>query len=298
MNTKDLQLPQMEVHKLLSCGNPDAALLYLYMKCGNPTFEAAGALNMNEARYTRAVATLRQFGLWEEDRLPMQPASASPHYTEEDVVSAMEHSRDFPLLVSEVQRALGRILTTEELKTILSLVNYLGLPPEVVSMLVCHCKERARRKGYSRNPSLRTIEKEAYAWADRGINSIQEAAAYMQADNARHTRMASLMRLLHIHDRPLTASEERFAESWLAMDFDTEALQIAYEKTCVNAGGLKWPYMNKILLSWHQQGLHTGAQVKAGDRGPQQKNSSAPQGLGQFEREAIARMLQNSDQEG
>ena len=29
---------------------------------------------------------------------------------------------------------------------------------------------------------------------------------------------------------------------------------------------LKWPYMNKILCSWHQKGLHTLAEVEAGDR--------------------------------
>lgn len=297
MNTKNLSLSQLEVHKLLTCGNPDACLLFLYLQSGNQTFEAAAALNMSSARYSQAVATLRQFGLWQEDRLPMEPARQSPKYTEEDVLRAMNSGREFPMLVDEVQRSLGRILGTEELKTILSFVNYLGLPPAVVSMLVCHCKERARRKGSNRNPPLRTIEKEAYAWADRGINTMEEAAAYMQADSARHTRMANLMRLLHIYDRPLTASEERYAESWLSMDFDTEALQMAYEKTCVNAGGLKWPYMNKILLSWHQQGLHTGAQVRAGDKGPGQKNRSQGS-FGQFERDAIARMLAEQNQEG
>lgn len=289
MNTKDISLSQIEVHKLLTCGNPDAGLLLLYTKCGNPTFEAARALNMSDARYSQAVATLRQFGLWAEDRLPMEPARQSPVYSEQDVIRAMESSREFPMLVDEMQRSLGRILTTEELKTILSFVNYLALPPEVVSMLVCHCKERLRRKGSNKNPSLRSIEKEAYAWADRGINTMEEAAAFMQADCARFTRMAELKRLLHIGDRPLTSSEERYAESWLNMDFDTEALRIAFDKTCVNAGGLKWPYMNKILVSWHQQGLHTGAQVKAGDKGPAPKGQT--QGLGQFEREAIARML-------
>ena len=54
-------------------------------------------------------------------------------------------------------------------------------------MLVCYCKERLRRKGSNRNPSLRTIEKEAYAWAEQGINTLEEAAAYMQAQNARYT---------------------------------------------------------------------------------------------------------------
>lgn len=110
----------------------------------------------------------------------------------------MNRSEEFRLLVGEVQRTLGRILTTEELKILLSFRNYLDLPAEVVSMLVCYCKERLRRKGSNRNPSLRTIEKEAYAWAEQGINTLEEAAAYMQAQNARYTRTANLMKLLQI----------------------------------------------------------------------------------------------------
>ena len=135
-------------------------------------------------------------------------------------------------------------------------------------MLVCYCKERLRRKGSNRNPSLRTIEKEAYAWAEQGINTLEEAAAYMQAQNARYTRTANLMKLLQISGRSLTPAEDRYAQAWLDMDFDSQALQMAYEKTCLNTGGLKWPYMNKILQSWHQQNLHTGAQIQAGDKNP------------------------------
>lgn len=161
-------------------------------------------------------------------------------------------------------------------------------------MLVCYCKERLRRKGSNRNPSLRTIEKEAYTWAEQGINTLEEAAAYMQAQNARHTRTANLMRLLQISGRNLTPAEERYAQAWLDMDFDSQALQMAYEKTCLNTGGLKWPYMNKILQSWHQQNLHTGAQIQAGDKKPApqaQRVQAGTAALGQMEREAIARML-------
>ena len=111
-------------------------------------------------------------------------------------------------------------------------------------MLVLLQGAAACRKGSNRNPSLRTIEKEAYAWAEHGINTLEEAA-HMQAQNARYTRTANLMKLLQISGRSLTPAEDRYAQAWLDMDFDSQALQMAYEKTCLNTGGLKWPYMNK-----------------------------------------------------
>ena len=176
MNTKDLTLSQTEIHKLLCAGSGDAVLLHLYLQCGNSLQEAETALGMGQARYSCAAATLRQLGLWPEESALLRPAHQPPQYTEEDVTQAMNHSDEFRLLVGEVQRTLGRILTTEELKILLSFRNYLDLPAEVVSMLVCYCKERMRRRGSNRNPSLRMIEKEAYIWAEQGINTLEEAA--------------------------------------------------------------------------------------------------------------------------
>ena len=107
--------------------------------------------------------------------------------------------------------------------------------------------------------------------------------------------LARLTRLLQISGRNLTPAEERYAASWLSMGFDEEALNLAYQKTCLNTGGLKWPYMNKILLSWHQQNLHTGQEVQEKDRKP--GVSAGVRTLDEEEREAIARMLREQ-QEG
>ena len=63
---------------------------------------------------------------------------------------------------------------------------------------------------------------------------------------------------------------------------------MAYERTCLNTGGLNWNYMNKILLRWHQAGLHTGAQVRSGDRRP---DAPGERRLDAEEQAAIARML-------
>ena len=74
--------------------------------------------------------------------------------------------------------------------------------------------------------------------------------------------------------RSLTAAEERYAQSWLDMGFEEEALSIAYERTCLNTGGLNWNYMNRILTRWHEQGLHTAEAVRTGDRKPVPKGAS------------------------
>ena len=242
------------------------------------------------------MAMLRQLGLYQEPQRPILPRDQRPGYTEEDVTRALGTDREFRMLQGEIQRVLGRVLSTEELKIFLGMLHYLGLPAEVVQILVNYCKEQARKKGSSRNPSVRTMERQAYAWADQGIDTIESAAAFIQAKNRQEARIGWLMRLLQISGRNLTPAEERYALSWLDMGFDEEAFRMAYDKTCLNTGGLKWPYMNKILQSWHQQNLHTGKEIQEKDRKPGARGSEPVRTLDEDERQAIARMLRQQEE--
>ena len=261
MMTEEVKISQKDMRLLLSAASPDAALVYLYLKSGNELKNAPGDLQLNESRLGCADATLRQLGLLSDARVSHIAPGERPSYSERDVLEAMDGDVDFRSLYGEVQRLLGRSLNTEELKILLGIVRYLGMTPALVSVLVCYCKERARSRGSLRNPSLRTIEKEAYAWAERGIDSVEDAAAFIQAQNVRNSRLQRLMNLLQIRGRNLTAAEERFAQSWLAKDLSEELISMAYERTCLNTGGLNWAYMNKILQRWHEQGLRTAEDV-------------------------------------
>ena len=289
MNIERLTLEPDQLRRLLACGS-DAALLYLYLRCGNDPAGAASQLHLSDNAALCAAATLRQVGLWDQDRKTTFVPGQRPSYTETDVIRAMDQDSEFRTLYAEVQRLLGKSLNTEELKILLSFTRYLGLPNDVICVLVCWCKDRSRQRGSMRNPSLRTIEKEAYAWAEQGIDTLEDAGAYIQMRNQYNSRLEKLKRLLQIRGRNLTAGEERYAESWLNMPFEEEVLALAYERTCLNTGGLNWAYMNKILTRWHESGLHTLQAIKAGDR-----KTAVPKGasgeLGQAELEAIERMM-------
>lgn len=290
MKIETLTVPAGDLHRLLACGSGDAALLYLYISSGNAAEAAEKELGLTGSRMATASATLRQLGLWPEERRSPILAGERPSYSETDVLQAMDGDNQFRLLYGEVQRLLGRVMNTEELKILLGFVRYLGLPNEVISVLVTYCTDRARTKGAGRNPSLRTIEKEAYHWAEQGIDTMEEAAAYIHNQNLRNSRISRLMEKLQIRGRNLTAAEQKYAESWLAMGFEEAVIVMAYEKTCLNTGGLSWPYMNKILTSWKKEGLLTVQQVQQGDRKKDLPKGASGQ-LGEAELEAIRRVL-------
>ena len=284
-----LQIEKAHVHKLLCAQNPDAALLYLYVKDGGDPVQAKEKLGYTQARYACAAATLHQLGLWQEEKQVRLPGQ-QPQYTENDVLTAMDTEVDFRALLGEVQRLLGKPLNTEELKILLGFVRYLGMPADVITLLVYFCKDRAKKMGKTRNPSLRTIEKEAYAWAEKGIDTMEEASAYIRQQNLRFSQVGRIMQILQIRGRNLAAGERNYLRQWLEMGFGEEAIGLAYEKSCLNTGGLSWPYMNKILRSWHEQGLHTPQQIRQGDRKPNVPKGASGE-LGEEELAAIQKMM-------
>lgn len=289
MENPTLAIPISDAQKLVSLCSGDAALLYLYLHSGGNYPAAQEALHLPQARCACALAQLRQAGLVRD--IPQStpvPLAERPSYSERDVEQAMHADNAFRTLYGEVQSQLGKALNIEELKILLGFNRYLGLPAEVITLLICYCKERARQRGSLRTPSLRTIEKEAYLWHDQGITTYEEAAAYVAQQSQRNSRIGHLAEILQIHGRRLTEAESRYAGQWLDMGFDDGALKAAYERTCLNTGGLSWAYMNKILLRWHENGLHTAAQLQAGDRSA----ANAPRTLDSDEQAAIRRMMQ------
>lgn len=290
MTAEDVIIDSGSVRKLLGAANPDAALLYIFISSGNPPEGAEQALHIGGSRFSVAAATLRQLGLWPEERRSVIQPGERPSYSEADVAEAIEKDRDFCGLYQEIQRMLGRNLNTEELKIILGFTRYLGLNGDVIQLLVTYCCGRARQRGTNRRPSLRSIEKEAYLWAENGIDTVEEASAYIQNQNFRNSRIHRLMDILQIRGRFLTQAEEKYAQSWLDMGFEEGVIEMAYERTCLNTGGLNWAYMNKILQRWAQEGLNTREAVLRGGDAKQPPKGASGQ-LGQAELEAIQRVL-------
>lgn len=292
---QSVSLTNEELRKLLGSGCSDAALLYLYRKAGLPRETALDALHFTVPRMVAATECLKQLGLWQEAQ-QRAVAPAPPAYTEDDVRRRL-HDDEFSKLIGETQRRLGRALSTEELKILLSLTDYLRMPVEVVGILLSYCMERNRRRG-GRAPSMRIIEKEAYRWADEGIDTLETASYYVQTQLQVHTRIQQLRLMLQIDQRRLTQAEEQYLAAWIGMGFSNEVIMLAFERTCLKTGGLKWNYMNSILKSWHEKNLHTPQEIAQGDTAPaypQRRENAAYQhhtdALSALERQAVQRAL-------
>lgn len=262
-----LGLHRKAAEALLSAGSGDAALLYLAFLAGKD----GGALKWDRDRLDRAHGLLLELGLADPGTPPAEPPpqkledTALPSYTTQDVKTALEGDSSFAGLVSEVEKQLGRGLITQDVKDLLYLTNYLGLPPEVVLLLVRHCVD-TRKKGAK--VTLYQIKKEGLRWQQAGVLTVEDADAWIARQTLRRDRHRALLALLDRPGRPPMKREAEYLDDWMSRGMADDAVREAYERTVFQTGELKWSYMNGILRSWHDQGLHTLEEVRAAEQRP------------------------------
>ena len=265
-------------NRLVSKGSGDAALLYIALlrRHGTvPPRALAGELRWEKNRIEAAETAVRELGLLAPADLP-EPADEKPDYHQDDIAEKLDNSEEFRTLTAQVERRLGKKLTTPDIAVLLGLYDYLGLPTDVIFLLVCHCAERiARRYGEGRKPTLRQIEKEGYAWSRMGIDTQAAAAAYLKKYAERQGMFPAYMRALNLGDRLPVASEEKYLAVWQEWGFPPEVVALACDKTELKCHELKWPYCNAILKRWHEAGLHTLDQIGSQDRSPKKPTPAA-----------------------
>ena len=189
MGDYTIRLPEEEnivlsapvVRRLIAAGSGDAALLYLALVENRGSMAPEGLMKLlgwDQARLTAAEQVLLGSGLLSSHRPAVQqePSDERPAYTREDVARQLEEDKPFAQLTASVEQLLGKKLSTPDLDILLGLYDYLGLPCEVVYLLVNHCLERlTARYGPGRRPTLRQIEREGYYWARRGLLDLGSA---------------------------------------------------------------------------------------------------------------------------
>ena len=154
---KDIVISAPALDKLLGRCDGNAALLYLN--------RAARDLKCTEAELLAAAGALRAAGLLDAPETVLEPAAA-PEYTAEDVAARAGTDAAFEAAVAEAEQALGRVLSSSDLRLLFGIYDYWGLPADVIMLLLHHCVEQYEaRYGPGRRPTMRYVEKEAQFWA-------------------------------------------------------------------------------------------------------------------------------------
>lgn len=267
----NIVLPAQQADRLIGRGDGDAALLYLCLlraDRGITAQELQRRLKWSQLRLHAAETALQELGLIDRppEQKPPEPAQERPVYTADDLTDLLTGDAGFRMLVPQTEEKLGKRLKTADLQILAGLYDDLGLPADVIYLLVCHCVARSEeRYGPGRRPTLRQIEKEGYHWAQRGLFDQESASRYLRDWNVRRSAMSRYMQVLGLGDRRPVESEERYITDWMDKGFPPETVALAYDKTVFYKKELNWRYLNGILRRWHENGWHTEEEVRQSD---------------------------------
>ena len=267
----NIVLPAQQADRLIGRGDGDAALLYLCLlraDRGVTAQELQRKLKWSQLRLHAAETALQELGLIDRppEQKPPEPAQERPVYTADDLTDLLTGDAGFRMLVPQTEEKLGKRLKTADLQILAGLYDDLGLPADVIYLLVCHCVARSEeRYGPGRRPTLRQIEKEGYHWAQRGLFDQESASRYLRDWNVRRSAMSRYMQVLGLGDRRPVESEERYIADWMDKGFPPETVALAYDKTVFYKKELNWRSLNGILRRWHENGWHTEEEVRQSD---------------------------------
>ena len=238
----------------------DAALLYAYAVCqdGGCTLpQAAQALEFSPEQAKKASQLLLVYGLAVNHTAP--PPRQEAAYPAAELAQVRGEDAAFSGLCDYFESQLGRILNRRELETLLNVYQALGLPPEVLTLLMGDCAQRGRL-------TAREVEKQAYRWYDLGLDNYESAASYLARQRQRQTHGAKVLSILGIHDRLPGESEQKYIDKWEEMGVTEDLLRKAYDATLLGTGRLSWPYLHKVLCAWREQGFRTARDVETGNQ--------------------------------
>ncbi|MBR3935352.1 MAG: DnaD domain protein, partial [Oscillospiraceae bacterium] len=192
----------------------------------------------------------------EKSSLPKPPETK---LTMKEVQRLKDEDPGIAHVLSEAERILGKTFTSSDTETIVWLISYAGVPAEVLITVMAYCS------GIGKN-NLRYIQKVALEWLDSGIDTIEAAEERINALNEARSWEGEVKHALEIYGRNLVTKEKEYCESWRLYSINPELIHFAYEKCIEKTAKLSFPYINKLLLSWHQKGFKTPEEAAAENR--------------------------------
>ena len=164
-----------------------------------------------------------------------------------EIASRIDESDEIRYLFEYAEKSFDHILTNTEQRSLIWMRDYLGLPVDVIQMLFEYCKAIDKM-------NVRYIEKVAMNWHEKEILTHEQAENEIQSYIKRHSLSSKIMSAFGL-SRKFSSKEETFINDWAEKNFDIDIISYAYDKTIDAINKLSFPYINKILCGWYENGL-------------------------------------------
>ncbi|MBR2590706.1 MAG: DnaD domain protein [Clostridia bacterium] len=226
-----------------------------------------GAAEQPDMPDTTAAAQSRNMPREQASPTP-QPAAAKPEHPlgssmadDADILARAQESAEFKFLLQKSQQIFGRTISKAERSMLLSLMDYYGLPCEVILMLIKYAVLSGRT-------GTRYIQTVGAAWAEEGIQTLEQAEAKIKQLNKTNKLWRTFSEQAGIAYKNPTKKQEALFVKWTKeWKMSVEMLAYAYEKMLDSIDKVNYNYLDKIITSWHDAGLKSISQVEQAEAG-------------------------------
>lgn len=185
---------------------------------------------------------------------------SAPTLTPKDIVCAASENAEIGELLNEAQVVLGRTISHAESEMLVNLVNFYGMSPTIVLMILGYCnQEKARNK--EKKIGTAYIIKIAENWLDEGIDTVALAEEKLQSIEKSNKYWNEIIALAGIRHKSPTEKQRAMVLSWYD-DFSSDMLNLAIDKMKENTESPKLSYVDSILKSWKKKGIKTPEDVE------------------------------------
>lgn len=224
--------------------------------------ELSSSLNLKKEEVETALLSLEKKGivtLGDITATP-KPMKATLKLHKNEFAKIVDEEEAVRFLLGQAQATLGRTLTYAESNTLVTLHHFYGLDVDVILMLITYCLSQKK-------DNINYIQKVGIDWSNKGITDHITAEEHIRALEQQNEQEIIMKQLFGITGRNLTKRERTYASSWLSeMQIDYNLIQEAFERCVENTGKINFPYINKILVSWHKKGYTTLLDVQMEDQ--------------------------------
>jgi len=236
------------------------ALIFL---CQSPdvSFEVmASELKMSKDKLSDALEFWCEAGVLSKDDIPKRgssPTALSPQPAQALAASRV-YNPEYAAIVERAERMWGT-MSRADLNALYGALNELHLPIEVILLLLRHMKDMGAQ-------SMKSFERTAIAWANRGIFTASDAEKYMDSMKNADIFIKHACELLSLSHEKLSSSERKILAMWLESGY-TDEIILEAKKRALPYTKDKSPiaYMNKILQKdaeiSHKQKAHPQKQA-------------------------------------
>lgn len=181
-----------------------------------------------------------------------------------DQIKAFKQQAETSELVFITEQYLGKPLSSENIRSIIFMTDILQFSTDLIDYLVQYCVDRGKK-------DFRYIEKVAINWAQAGVSTPKEAAAYaIKYDKNIYTVMNALGRT----NAP-TQKEASYIQKWFReYGFTPDMVLEACERCALVTDKHRFEYTDGILQSWKENGVHTIQDIQDADAAFQKKKTS------------------------